>query len=804
MVSDRSSQLSSSGQPVTRGTAAAVASDALTPDILVVGAGMAGVMAALSAKTAMNRVLIVEPSNVLGGQGTAGGVAGFCGDTGIVNRDFDELVARLREHKFIREFNPTEDRRSYDLEWCAFFLQEMVLERKIDVLLHSRVTAATAVDGVITTVDVSTVGGLCTLRPKFIIDATGACLVPAMAGFPVLHEGANKQLPMSLYFTLWDTGKPVRAFLPPSCEEWMSDADIPMTTLHYFESGKVEVKMKVVGFDAADGLSFSRAEMHARRQMISLIYYLQTKGFRGKKLDHHVLSSVSRHIGVRETRRIVGEHFLTSDEVTQGTVFDDAVAVGTYHLDYHWPDTMLRGDTGITTMVEPYHIPLRAMTPKGARNLLVPGRGASGDQMAMSSFRVMAPVSQMGFAAGKAAQICASDGCGIEAIDLRKLQETIETGGQRLDLSSYGVYLRNSLVNHEHVFTDDRPFRQCHAPTIAQLRNNRFLVAWFGGREEGADDVGIWAADRFQCVWSAPRLVAKVSAEPHWNPVLVRVPDGSVVLYFRVGAKCAEWRTWLAESRDEGQTWTTPVELADDDAFAPGPVKQAPLSLAGGTLLAGNSIEAGGDWRVRVDRSTDDGRTWTAGVALRWARPEEKDTHAGPVGDGVLHLKDTLDFSGRGVIQPALWQSAPGCVHLLARSSNGALYRSDSSDSGRTWSSLVRTELPSNNSGIAVGRLHDGALVLASNPVAENWGARTPLRLSVSFDNGQTWPHSLDIETGPGEYSYPSLVATPRGVAVVYTWKRERIAFWHGSVEQIMDRAAIEKHTEALHSGIMP
>lgn len=233
-------------------------------------------------------------------------------------------------------------------------------------------------------------------------------------------------------------------------------------------------------------------------------------------------------------------------------------------------------------------------------------------------------------------------------------------------------------------------------------------------------------------------------------------------------------------------------------------MKQAPLSLAGGTLLAGNSIEAGGDWRVRVDRSTDDGRTWTAGVVLRWARPEEKDTHAGPVGDGVLHLKDTLDFSGRGVIQPALWQSAPGCVHLLARSSNGALYRSDSSDSGRTWSSLVRTELPSNNSGIAVGRLHDGALVLASNPVAENWGARTPLRLSVSFDNGQTWPHSLDIETGPGEYSYPSLVATPRGVAVVYTWKRERIAFWHGSVEQIMDRAAIEKHTEALHSGIMP
>ena len=189
---------------------------------------------------------------------------------------------------------------------------------------------------------------------------------------------------------------------------------------------------------------------------------------------------------------------------------------------------------------------------------------------------------------------------------------------------------------------------------------------------------------------------------------------------------------------------------------------------------------------------------------MSWARPEEKDTGAGRLGDGVLHLKETLDLSGRGVIQPALWQSAPDCIHLLARSSTGALYRSDSSDAGLSWSPLARTELPSNNSGIAVCRLHDGALVLASNPVAENWGARTPLRLSLSVDNGQTWPHSLDIESGPGEHSYPAMVATSRGVAVVYTWKRERIAFWHGSVEQIMDRAAMEKHTAALHSGIMP
>ncbi len=775
----------------------------LVPDIVVVGGGMAGVMAALSAKSAGNRVLLIEPSNVLGGQGTAGGVAGFCGDSLNVHDDFRELVRRLTAHHFIRDFNPTEDRRSYDLEWCAFFLQEMVRERGIDVLLHSRVTAAEATDGRVTRVDVSTVGGLRTLRPKFVIDASGGCLIPAMAGFAVLHEGVNRQLPMSLYFTLWDTGKPVRPFLPPGCEEWRNDEEIPMTTLHEFDSGKVEVKMKVVGFDAADGLSFSQAEMHARRQMVSLIYYLQTHGYRGIRLDRHVLASVSRQIGVRETRRIVGEHFLTADEVTHGTVFPDAVAVGTYHLDYHWPDTMRRGDTGITTMVEPYHIPLRAMIPKGARNLLVPGRAASGDQMAMSSFRVMTPVSQMGFAAGKAAQMCAAQGTGLDAIDVRKLQDAIEAGGQRLDLSAYGVYLRNSLITHEHVFGDQRPFAHCHAPAVVHLSNNRFLVAWFGGSAEGAADVGIWVADRFQRVWSPPRLAAKVTVVAHWNPVLCRAEDGRVLLYFRVGDHVAAWRTWRIVSTDEGGTWSAAADMGAEDPIAPGPVRHAPLVRADGTWLAGNSIEKDDDWRVVIDHSTDGGHTWTHGTPLGIGPIARGTPGEAARNEHAAHLRSDLSLTSRGVIQPALWCSEAGCVHLLARSTAGALYRSDSSDGGRTWCALYRTGLPNNNSGIAVVRLAGGGLVLAHNPVGRNERARSPLRLSLSFDNGNTWPHARDLESGDNEFSDPAMVATPRGLAVVYTWRRERIAFWHGSIEQIIDPDAAQKHTEALHSGVM-
>jgi len=639
----------------------------LAPDIVVVGGGMAGVMSALSAKCPDNRVLIIEPSNVLGGQGTAGGVAGFCGDTLNVNDDFQDLVRRLHRYGFIRDFNPTDDRRSYDLEWCAFFLQEMVQERGIDVLLHSRMTGVEAKDGVVTSVDVSTVGGLCRLRPKFVIDATGACLVPTMAGFPVIHEGANRQLPMSLYFTLWDTGKPVRPFLPPSCVEWTNDDEIPMTTLHSFDSGKVEVKMKVVGFDAADGLSFSRAEMHARRQMISLIHYLQTKGFRGVKLDRHVLSSVSRHIGVRETRRIEGEHLLTVEDVTHGAVFPDAVAVGTYHLDYHWPDQMQRNDTGVTTMVEPYHIPLRAMMPKGARNLLVPGRGASGDQMAMSSFRVMAPVSQMGFAAGRAARMCVRDGCFLNDLDPVRLQFSIEEGGQRLDLSVYGEYLRNGLLDHEELVPDGEGRGPASSPVLLHLRNNRFLAAWV--TDVGGESL-LWVTDRFQRRWSSPRVAARAKGAVA-GLRLARLAEFGVELVCSSAAQ-------RVVSIDEGQSWSSEPGAANPggEAATPDPRVLA-LPLANGMRVKVGDVEAAGNGPAR-------------------------------------------DFA-----------------------------------------------------------------------------------LSLSTDGGKTWPYVRRLEAG-GNAHDPSLLATPRGIALVYTRARGAVVFWHGSVEQIIDQSALEKYSEALHTGIMP
>ena len=191
-------------------------------------------------------------------------------------------------------------------------------------------------------------------------------------------------------------------------------------------------------------------------------------------------------------------------------------------------------------------------------------------------------------------------------------------------------------------------------------------------------------------------------------------------------------------------------------------MKIKPLPLSDGTWLAPNSVWADGRWNVLVGRSTDEGLTWQRGEPV-------------PL--------DHSKFPGLGVIQPALWESGPGHVHMLLRGTSGFVCRSDSRDGGRTWSPVAATDLRHSNTGMDLAKLEDGTLALVFNPCAAP--ARSPLTLALSSDNGRTWPRRLDLETGPGEFSYPAIISTRVGMAITYTWNRERIAFWHGSVERV-------------------
>jgi predicted neuraminidase len=110
---------------------------------------------------------------------------------------------------------------------------------------------------------------------------------------------------------------------------------------------------------------------------------------------------------------------------------------------------------------------------------------------------------------------------------------------------------------------------------------------------------------------------------------------------------------------------------------------------------------------------------------------------------------------------------------MRATQAVGFVCTARSDDSGRTWSEAEMTSVPCPNSGLDAARLADGRIVLACNPVPEG---RTPLSLLVSEDNGGTWPLRVDVETGPGEYSYPSVIqSADELVHVVYTYRRVQI-----------------------------
>ena len=116
------------------------------------------------------------------------------------------------------------------------------------------------------------------------------------------------------------------------------------------------------------------------------------------------------------------------------------------------------------------------------------------------------------------------------------------------------------------------------------------------------------------------------------------------------------------------------------------------------------------------------------------------------------------------------------------RSNAGAVYRSDSTDGGITWSKAYKTDLPNNNSGLDAVYT-DGELYVVYNPVEKNWGARTPLVISKSDDNGKTWSESVALEDSEGEYSYPSIIEAGGFLHIVYTYQRKSVMYIKISME---------------------
>jgi predicted neuraminidase len=336
---------------------------------------------------------------------------------------------------------------------------------------------------------------------------------------------------------------------------------------------------------------------------------------------------------------------------------------------------------------------------------------------------------------------------------------------------------QDGVVLAEFIF-HDAPHPECHASTIAETVSGALVAAWFGGTAERNADVGIWFSRLRGDGWTAPVEVANgVQADgvryPTWNPVLYQpLRDGApLLLFYKVGPSPPEWWGMVMESADDGRTWSEPWRLPDGIL---GPIKNKPITLPDGSLLAGSSIEDAPEppaWRAHFERSPDLGRTWTRSERL-----------AGKTADGE-------DF---WIIQPTIFTLSGGELLAMFRSKQSRIAASRSADEGRTWGPIHATGLLNPDAGVDGLTLADGRHLLVYNHkvrIDGAWaGSRSRLNVALS-DDGDTWDAALMLEDQDGEYSYPAVIQTRDGlVHVTYTHRRTRIR------HVVLDPAALPRY----------
>jgi predicted neuraminidase len=317
------------------------------------------------------------------------------------------------------------------------------------------------------------------------------------------------------------------------------------------------------------------------------------------------------------------------------------------------------------------------------------------------------------------------------------------------------------------------PFQSAHASTVVQLKNGDFMSAWFGGTKEGAPDVAIWCARRHEGKWSAPVELAREKDIASYNPVLFYTKDGRLWLYYKFGPHPTSWTAARRYSTDDGANWSAVEHLP---AGLYGPIRAKPLVLPDGTVVSGTSVESYRSWACWIERSTDNGKTFTKSGPIVVSSAY---VNAPVTGGEVKEVPGSFDWGKtEGIIQPSVISLGGSKLRFYARSTarTGKICVADSEDSGRTWTDARPIDLPNPNSGIDAIALRDGRVVLIFNDTTKG---RTPLNLAVSRD-GEHFRIFQTLESGPGEYSYPALIQDREGdLDMTYTWNRKTIRYVH-------------------------
>jgi len=391
-------------------------------DVVVCGAGPAGVAAAVSAARTGAKTLLLELHGCLGGIWTTGllsWILDHSNKTGMM----PEIFERLKKYGGRALTN----KNGYDSEVMKLALEELCAEAGVEIQLHTRVCAAYRDGNRLARVVTESKSGREAVPGKVFIDCTGDGDLGAAAGcgFDFGHPETGQTQPMTLMAL-------VSGIVPAEIEGFYRDDDSknwsdPKDKLRaamergghspsYAKPTMFRLRDDLFalmanheyGVRGTDARDLTAATLRARKELHQLVNGLRSLGAPWKNI--HIVTTAAQ-IGVREGRRIHGRYAVTADDLREGRKHDDAVCRVTFGIDVHSTDpTKEKGIAKTGFRAKPYDIPLRALIAKDVDSLMMAGRCISGDFIAHSSYRVTGNAVAMGEAAGKAAAEAAKTG----------------------------------------------------------------------------------------------------------------------------------------------------------------------------------------------------------------------------------------------------------------------------------------------------------------------------------------------------------------------------------------------------------
>lgn len=432
-------------------------------DVLVVGGGPAGIGSAVCAARHGAKTILAERGGYLGGMATNGLIAPFMssttpdGQTMLIRGFYEELVNRMEAkggaiHPLkaeIGSFSAYRDKghhglTTFDYECLKRTSEQLCTEAGVELLYHALFIKADTKGGKIKAAYFATKDGIWKITAKTYIDCTGDGDVAAQAGAPFVYgDGEGDVQATSLFIVLrnvdWDAmdahneackkaGDFEGQFYMREILAARQAGEFPMwrQKIALFQNLDGTATVNMTQNDGVDGLDpkqVTDAEVTGREQAEYVVKFLR-KYVKG--CENCELAQSAENLGVRETRRIVGEYTVTTEDARNSVKYPDPVFCCANHMDIHrkgYVEYVARNTN------EPYYIPYRALLPQKVDNLLCAGRCAGAERPVMAAIRVIPPCFAMGQAAGTAAALAVRAGVGPKQIDTDLLIATLKEDG---------------------------------------------------------------------------------------------------------------------------------------------------------------------------------------------------------------------------------------------------------------------------------------------------------------------------------------------------------------------------------------